>query len=103
MEAKKFEFSAIIKKVPDMDGAYVEMPFDLKAMFGKGRMAVCATFDAEEYSGSIVNMGVKSADGSVCYILGMPKAIRLKIGKQPGDEVRVTVKERATCQNTAKC
>lgn len=39
-------------------------------------------------------MGIKKADGSVCYILGLRKDIRAKIKKQPGDHVRVTVFER---------
>lgn len=50
------------------------------------------TFDGEPYSGSIVNMGLKYEDGSVCYIIGIRKDIRVKIGKQPGDTVKVTVK-----------
>jgi hypothetical protein len=36
-------------------------------------------------------MGVKNKDGSVCYIIGVRKDIRAKIGKQPGDAVKVTV------------
>jgi hypothetical protein len=39
-------------------------------------------------------MGVKNPDGSVCYIIGLRKDIRAKIGKQPGDSVNVTLKER---------
>lgn len=89
-----FEFDAKIRKVPDMDGAYIEIPFCVKAMFGKGRVKVRATFDGEPYDGSIVNMGVKNADGSVCYIIGIRKDIRAKIGKQPGDVIHVTVEER---------
>ena len=46
------------------------------------------------YDGSIVNMGVKNADGSVCYIIGVRKDIRSRIGKQPGDSVLVKVRER---------
>ena len=38
-------------------------------------------------------MGVKNDDGSVCYIIGIRKDIRNKIGKQPGDMVCVTVTE----------
>ena len=51
------------------------------------------TFDGKPYCGSIVNMGVKNPDGSICYIIGIRKEIRNKIGKQPGDQVTVTVKE----------
>ncbi len=35
---KVYEFDAGIKKVPDIDGAYVEIPFDVKKEFGKGRV-----------------------------------------------------------------
>jgi hypothetical protein len=90
----KYEFDAVIKKVPDIDGAYVEIPFDIMSIFRKGRLSVRATFDGEPYDGSIVNMGVKKPDGSVCYILGIRKDIRTKIGKQSSDTVKVTIKER---------
>lgn len=83
-----YEFSAEIKAVPDIDGAYVEIPFDVKAEFGKGRVKVHATFDGEPYDGSIVRMGTP------CHILGIRKDIRAKIGKQPGDMVTMTVKIR---------
>ncbi|MCL2674481.1 MAG: DUF1905 domain-containing protein [Defluviitaleaceae bacterium] len=86
-----YEFEAVIQKVPDMDGAYIAVPFDIKAEFGKGRVKVHVTFNGVPYDGSIVNMGVKNPDGSVCYIIGIRKDIRTKIGKQPGDSVRVTV------------
>lgn len=33
------------------------------------------------YDGSIVNMGVKNPEGSVCYIIGVLKAIRNKLKK----------------------
>ena len=94
--SKIYEFEAIIKKVPDMDGAYIEVPFDVKAELGKGRVKVHATFDGEPYDGSVVNMGIKNADGSVCYIIGLRKDIRAKIGKQAGDTVKVTITERKT-------
>ncbi len=88
------EFEARIKKVPGIDGAYVEMPFDVREKFGKGRVKVHATFEEEPYDGSIANMGLKHADGSICYILGLRKDIRAKIGKQPGDSVMVTIQQR---------
>ena len=92
-DARTFAFTAEIMKVPDMDGAYVALPLDVRAVFGRGRVAVRATFDGVPYDGSAVNMGVKHADGSICYILGMPKAIRARVGKQPGDTVAVTLRE----------
>ena len=86
-----YEFEAVIQKVPDLDGAYVAVPFDIREVFGKGRVKVRAMFDGEPYNGSIVNMGVKYPDGMVCYVIGIRKDIRAKIGKQPGDKVWVTV------------
>ena len=94
MSEKLYKFEAMIQKVPDQDGAYIPIPFDLKSEFGKGRVKVRATFDGVPYDGTIVNMGVKNPDGSVCYIIGIRKEIRAEIGKQPGDTVRVTIRER---------
>ena len=94
MNMKTYDFDAVIEKVPDLDGAYVALPFDLRAEFGKGRVFVHATFDGEPYDGSAVNMGQKNPDGSICYIIGIRKKIRAKINKQPGDTVRVTLRER---------
>lgn len=92
MDKKIYEFHAIIEAVPDKDGAYVRFPYDIRKEFGKGRVKAEITFDGELYHGSIVNMGVKNADGSICYIIGILKKIRNKIGKQQGDTVFVTVK-----------
>lgn len=84
----KFEFDAEIKKVPDIDGAYIEIPFDVREVFGKGRVAVNATFDSVPYQGSLVKMGTP------CHIIGIRKDIRKRIGKQPGDIIHVTIEER---------
>jgi len=91
---KIYEFDAIIQKVPDQDGAYIAVPFDIRSEFRKGRVKVHATFDGEPYDGSIVNMGIKNPDGAVCYIIGIRKDIRAKIGKQHGSAVHVTITER---------
>ncbi len=92
MSERVYEFHAIIEAVPDKGGAYVRFPYDIREEFGKGRVKAEITFDGEPYCGSIVNMGVKNEDGSVCYIIGIRKEIRNKIGKQPGDMVLVTAK-----------
>lgn len=94
MEIGAYEFEAVIQKVPDQDGAYVKIPYDIREEFGKGRLKVHATFDGEAYDGSIVNMGMKNEDGSICYILGILKDIRARIAKQPGDSVLVTFSVR---------
>ena len=91
MNDKVYEYEAVIQPV-DKGGAYVPFPWDIRAEFGKGRVRVQVTFDGEPYTGSIVNMGVKNDDGSACYIIGILKEIRARIGKQPGDMVRVTVR-----------
>lgn len=83
-----YEFDAEICKVPDIDGAYVEFPYDVKAEFGKGRVKVHATFDGHPYDGSLVKMKTP------CHIIGLRKDIRASIGKQPGDVVHVTIWER---------
>lgn len=66
------QFTATVERSGDMDAAYVRVPINIKKEYGKGRLKVEATFDGEPYSGSVVNMGVKNADGSVCYIIGIP-------------------------------
>jgi len=94
LNKKVYEFEAEIKKVSDIDGAYIEFPYDIKKEFGKGRVKVHGEFDGEPYDGSIVNMGVKNLDNSVCYIIGIRKDIRQKIKKQPGDKIKVKIQER---------
>ena len=51
-------------------------------------------FDGIPYSGSVVNMGLKTPEGQVCYIIGVLKAIREKLGKKEGDTLHVVVEER---------
>ena len=95
MNDKTYEYDAVIMASDiGKGGAYIPFPYDVRAEFGKGRAKIRATFDGEPYDGSVVNMGVKNDDGSICYIIGILKDIRAKIGKQPGDSVHVTVKER---------
>ena len=85
-----YEFDAVILKNPDMDAAYIEIPFDVKAAFGKGRVLVHATFDGERHDGQLVRML------TTCHIIGIRKDIRAKISKGPGDTVHVTLRERKT-------
>ncbi|MDE6362956.1 MAG: DUF1905 domain-containing protein [Lachnospiraceae bacterium] len=66
----------------------------MREEFGEGRVRVHVTFDGIAYDGSIVNMGVKDAEGAVCYIIGMLKEIRKQLGKGDGDSVHMTVEER---------
>lgn len=88
MNPKLYAFDAVIRKVPGIDGAYIEVPFDVWKAFGKSRVKVHATFDGAAYDGSLVRRGGPG------HILGLRKDIRSKIGKQAGDTVHVTVQER---------
>ena len=90
----RYEFDATLHELPDSGGAYVAFPWDLKRETGKGRLKVHATFDGVPYDGSIVNMGLKHPDGSICYIIGVLKAIRTALGKGEGDTIHVVVTER---------
>lgn len=89
----ELKFTAIILQNENMDAAYIEVPYDIKAIYGKGRLLVHATFDGEPYDGQVVKMGTP------CYVIGITKAIRNKIGKSFGDEVAVTIQERKPGKN----
>ncbi|WP_280230786.1 YdeI/OmpD-associated family protein [Nocardia cyriacigeorgica] len=76
-------------------GAYVAVPEEIIAeLGGGGRIPVRARFDDVDYIGSIVSMGAGPC-------LGMLKAIRAELGKEPGDLVTVTV-ERDTSERTVE-
>ncbi len=90
---KRYEYDAVLHEDPESGGAYVVFPWDVRREFGKGRAKVSASFDGVPYCGSVVNMGVRNPDGSVCYLIGVPKAIRKRIGKADGDTIHVTAEE----------
>lgn len=81
----RIEFTGRIES-HDGGGAFVEFPGDVEKLFGvKGRVPVRVTFDGQAYRGSMVRMGLPK------HILLILKEIREKIGKGPGDRIRVTV------------
>jgi hypothetical protein len=86
-----YHFTAVIEQSDGLDAAYVRVPVDIRALYGVGRLKVRATFDDEPYEGSVVNMGVRNEDDSICYVIGLTKAIRHKTGKSFGDTVEVTL------------
>ena len=90
---KQYEYDAVLHENPDSGGAYVAFPWDLRQEFGKGREKGYALFDGIPYEGSIVNMGVKNPDGSVCYIIGVLKSIRTKLNKKDGDLIHVIIEQ----------
>lgn len=93
-EAWRYEFDAVIHGADDMDAAYMELPFDVKAAFGKSRAPVHALFDGVPYDGSLVRMGTP------CHIIGIRKDIRAQIGKQAGDTVHVVLWPRETAKKS---
>ena len=93
MSERKYEYDAVLHEEPD-GGAWVAFSWDIREEFGKGRVKVRASFDGIPYDGSVVNMGLKNEDGSVCYVLGVRKAIRQQLGKKDGDTIHVTVEIR---------
>lgn len=84
----ELKFSAVIIQNGNMDAAYVEIPYDIKEIFGKGRVLVNASFDGVPYSGQVVKMGTP------CYIIGITKQVRKQINKSFGDTVDVVIRER---------
>ena len=88
VQGENYEFDVDIRKIPDLDGAYVEIPFDVKAAFGRRHVKVHATFDGVAYDGQIVRWGMPRP------ILRVRKEIRKQIRKQPGDLVHVTITAR---------
>ena len=96
MSEMKYEYDAVLHEERDSGGAWVAFPWDLRREFGKGRVKVHASFDGVPYDGSIVNMGVRNADGSVCYVIGVRKEIRKALGKGEGDTLHVIIKEEGS-------
>jgi bifunctional DNA-binding transcriptional regulator/antitoxin component of YhaV-PrlF toxin-antitoxin module len=82
---KNYKFKAKIQEGRG-GGAYVVFPFETEKEFGtKGKVAVKTTIDGEPYVGSIMRMGMPE------HILGVPKAIRDKLGKGPGAMIEVVL------------
>lgn len=95
IKIKTYEYDEIIHEIPEKGGAYVIFPWNIREEFGKGRVKVHAEFDGIPYYGSIVNMGIKDEQGSVCYIIGLLKNIRKELNKREGDHIHVIINERS--------
>lgn len=84
----KQSFEAIIETNNDSGGAWVTLPFDVKSVYGTGGwVKVKATFDGQEYRGSIADMGTGN------HILIVTKEIRKVIKKDIGAKVSVTIEK----------
>lgn len=84
---RKYKFQAVIKQHEGKNASYIEVPLDIEKEFGAKRVKVKALFDNEEYRGSIVKMGLP------CYMIGITKEIRTKLGKTFGDIVEVVIEK----------
>ena len=51
-----YNFEATIKKIPDKDATFIEIPFNVEKELGAKRVKVKAKFDGINYRGSIVSM-----------------------------------------------
>ncbi|HEY3475916.1 MAG TPA: YdeI/OmpD-associated family protein [Anaerolineales bacterium] len=80
----KQTFTAVIHNAGG-GGAFVEVPFDVEAVFGSKRPKIKAMIEGVAYRGILSRMGT---DYHMLIIL---KEIREQIGKTFGDEVTVTV------------
>ena len=79
----RFRFRAPLLD-PGGPGAYVEVPLDIEALFGKKRLKIQALIAGHPYRGSMVRMG------GPCHVLIVLKEIRQKAGLTFGDMVEVT-------------
>ncbi|GAA0105861.1 hypothetical protein UT300013_24850 [Paraclostridium sordellii] len=82
-----YNFEATIKKIPDKDATFIEIPFNVEKEFGLKRVKVKAKFDGINYRGSIVSMG------NGCYMIGITKSIRKETGKDAGDNLFVEIEK----------
>lgn len=83
----EFRFTALLQKVPDLDGSFIIVPKDVVMGLGnRKRIKVNAVFNGIHYRGSIVTMGGQ-------MVLGVTKEIRKKTGKEPGEMLTVSLSE----------
>ncbi|HLP49564.1 MAG TPA: YdeI/OmpD-associated family protein [Chitinophagales bacterium] len=83
---KEYNFTATMQDAGG-GGVFVFFPYDVKKEFGKPRVPIRCTIDGEAYRGTMVKYGHPQ------HMLLVLKAIREKIGKGPGDKVKVWLVE----------
>jgi Bacteriocin-protection, YdeI or OmpD-Associated/Domain of unknown function (DUF1905) len=80
----KHTFTASIQNAGG-GGAFVNVPFDVEKAFGSNKPKVKAMIEGVPYRGTLMRMGSES------HMLIVLKGIREQIGKDFGDEIKVTV------------
>jgi hypothetical protein len=82
---KKYKFRATLQAGIG-GGAGVVFPYNVEQEFGtRGQVRVRATFDGVPYTGSLIKCG------PAAHMIGVLKAIREQIGKQPGQPIDVVL------------
>jgi bifunctional DNA-binding transcriptional regulator/antitoxin component of YhaV-PrlF toxin-antitoxin module len=71
-------------------GAYAIVPFDVEKVFGSSKLQVKATIEGETFVTSLMKMGMPE------HFIGIPKALRAKLGKDVGATIKITVEPDAT-------
>lgn len=84
--SSQHSFSAVIEDAGH-GGAFITIPLDVEAVFGKKRLKVLATFDEVPYRGLATRMGGEH------HLIIIRKDIRAAINKGIGDTVAVTLQE----------
>ena len=83
----KQAFSTVLKGMKGMETAAIEVPFDVKKVFGtKARVPVVVTIDGHRFRSSIMPMGG-------CHKMVVNKQMRETIGKRAGDQVDVVMEQ----------
>ena len=80
-----YEFDADIRKIPDADRAYVEIPVEIRSSFGRFVPRVCVQVDGVLWRGRIVQFGMP------CSVLYIRREIRQKLRKGPGDWIHIAI------------
>jgi hypothetical protein len=82
---KKYKFKATIQ-AGEGGGAFIVFPFNVEKEFGtKGKVPIKVTFDGEPDTTSLFKYGYPE------HLIGVRKAIRDKIAKNPGNTIEVVV------------
>jgi bifunctional DNA-binding transcriptional regulator/antitoxin component of YhaV-PrlF toxin-antitoxin module len=82
--SERHTFLAVIKEGRG-GGAYAEVPFDVEEVFGDKRPQVKVTMEGESFVWRLIRMGGPH------HIVGVPKGIRVKSGKDVGDKIEISV------------
>lgn len=85
---KEYNFTATMQDAGG-GGVYVLFPYDVTQEFGKARVPIRCTIDGEPYRGTMVKYGHPQ------HMILVLKSIREKIGKGPGDKVKIWLVEDA--------